>query len=65
MRDDLLWISRKVDAVMVESSEFGRKYEIRGFLEGPSGRSAEVVLVWIILREEDVPRFITAYPGGK
>jgi len=65
LRDDLLGVSRQVEVVVKESSEFGRKYEIRCRLEGPSGRSAEIVIVWIILREEDVPRFITAYPGGK
>ena len=65
LRDDLLQVSRDVDVVMGQASDFGQKYEIRGRLEGPSGRSAEVVLVWMILHEEDVPRFITAYPGGK
>ena len=50
LRDDLLGVLREVDVVVRESSEFGRKYEIRGLLAGPSGRSAEVVLVWIILR---------------
>jgi hypothetical protein len=45
-------------------SKYGQKYEIRGLLTGPSGRSAEVVSVWIIRASEDVPRFVTAYPGG-
>jgi hypothetical protein len=30
----------------------------------PSGRSAEVVSVWVVRTGEDFPRFVTAYPGG-
>lgn len=46
------------------TSRYGQKYEIRAMLTGPAGRSAEVVSVWIVLANEDVPRFVTAYPGG-
>ena len=46
------------------SSDYGQKYLVRGILEGPSERSAEVVTVWIILSGEVVPRFVTAFPGG-
>ncbi len=46
-----------------EKTEYGAKYEVRGMITGPNGRSAEVVKVWIILTGEDVPRFITAYTG--
>ncbi|MGH2771555.1 MAG: DUF6883 domain-containing protein [Actinomycetota bacterium] len=46
-----------------EASAFGRKFEVRGDLAGPSDR-AEIVSVWIILEGEDHPRLVTAYPGG-
>jgi hypothetical protein len=46
-----------------QRSPFGSKYEVRGTLFGPSGRRAEVVTVWVILTDEIVPRFVTAYPG--
>ena len=46
-----------------EKTEYGQKYEVRGSMTGPNGRSAEVVTVWIVLTGEDVPRFITAYSG--
>lgn len=45
-------------------SWYGQKYEIRAMMTGPAGRSAEVVSVWIVLANEDIPRFLTAYPGG-
>ena len=52
------------EAQPATTSSYGQKYEIRAILTGPAGRSAEVVSVWIILAREDVPRLVTAYPGG-
>lgn len=52
------------DATPRESTRYGQKYEIRAALVGPSGRAAEVVSVWVVLVNEDFPRFVTAYPGG-
>jgi len=52
-----------LDAEPLEVNEYGQEDEIRGRLRGPNGQSAEFVSVWIILRGEDVPRFVTAYPG--
>lgn len=52
------------DAQPAAASPYGQKYEIRAILIGPSGRSAEVVSIWIILAGEDAPRLVTAYPGG-
>jgi hypothetical protein len=43
---------------------YGQKYSIRATLTGPSGRSADVVSVWVIRRGEEIPRFVTAYPEG-
>ena len=50
-------------AVEGERSTYGQKFEIRGRLVGPSGRDAEIISVWIILRGADAPRFVTAFPG--
>lgn len=52
------------DAIPRESTRYGQKWEIRAPLVGPSGNPAEVVSVWVILVNEDFPRFVTAYPGG-
>jgi len=52
------------DAQPTTPSECGQKYEIRAILVGPDGRGAPVVSVWIVRRDEDMPRFVTAYPGG-
>ena len=49
-------------ADVLESTEYGTKYVVRGSIIGPSGRTLAIVTVWIILISEDTPRFVTAYP---
>lgn len=46
-----------------EDHPYGTIYEIIGDLTGPSGKILYVRSVWIILKSEDRPRFVTAYPG--
>ena len=52
------------DAMLGQRSQYGQKYEIHATLVGPSGRSADVVSVWIVRPGEDFARFVTAYPEG-
>ena len=51
------------DAHLGKHTGFGQKYVGEGTIEGPGGRSASIVVVWIVLVAEDFPRFVTAYPG--
>ncbi len=37
-----------LDARLVESGEYGTKYEICGKLTGPNGRTLRVVSIWMI-----------------
>ena len=60
---DLRDLALSGDAQPGQPSPYGQKYEIRGILRGPSGKSAEVLTVWIILTSGDVPQFVTAFPG--
>jgi len=53
------------EAVATEANEYGQTYEVRASIEGPAGRAAAVVAVWIVLRGEDFPRFVTAFPGAR
>jgi hypothetical protein len=48
----------------VETAEYGTKYVVEGSLASPSGETIQVVTVWVILKGENVPRFVTAYSGG-
>jgi hypothetical protein len=47
----------------VVPTDYGMKYVIRANLKGPNGKTAALVSVWIVLKQEDFPRFVTAYPG--
>ena len=44
-------------------TQYGQKFVVRGILQGPSGATAPLVTVWIVVREDEAPRLITAYPG--
>ena len=46
------------DAVNAGRTAFGTKFRVTGRIG-----TAEIVTVWIILEGEEVPRFLTAYPG--
>lgn len=52
------------DAEPGASAAYGQKFTIRAILKGPTGESATVVSVWFIPAGKNVPRFVTAYPGG-
>ena len=48
----------------VEEIRYGTKFIIEGQLECPSGEEVKVITVWVILKGENIPRFVTVYPGG-
>jgi hypothetical protein len=60
---DLRALVAASDAVRGQATPHGQKYEVRGILQGPSGRAAALITVWIVLAGEDAPRLVTAYPG--
>ena len=63
LEQDLLRFANSDEAVPGKESPYGQRYEIRGTLNGPSGKSARVLTVWIVRFESDVPEFVTAFPG--
>ncbi len=65
LQSALLQLGRDGDAELAATSVFGQKYEVRGIIQGPTGETALLVTVWIILTGESVPRFITAHPGSR
>jgi hypothetical protein len=50
------------DVISMESSH-GIKYIVDGTLMTPSGKSPMVRTVWIVDKESENPRLVTAYPG--
>ena len=64
LRDELYRFVKQ-EAHLGGTTRFGQKYVVPGTIQGPSGRVAYLVVVWIVLNGEDFPRFVTAYPGAK
>ena len=52
------------EAELGAASVFGQRYVVRSTIQGPSGLTAVVVTVWIMLAGETTPRLITAHPGS-
>lgn len=52
------------DLAKIEEMHYGKKFIIEGQLECPSGKKVKVITVWVILKDENIPRFVTVYPGG-
>ena len=50
------------DAQVLDESEYGQKYVVRGRIGGPGARQTEVESVWIIRAGDDTPRLVTVYP---
>ena len=63
LEQDLLALAASGEAEPGRESPYGQKYEIHGTLNGPFGKSARVLTVWIVRFETDVPQFVTAFPG--
>lgn len=65
LASDLLRIAKDGAVSTGPSTDYGQKYEVRGRLIGPAGRSAAIVTAWIVLRGEAAPRFVTAFPENR
>lgn len=63
LRADLLALAGTNDALPGQRGPYGTKYEVSGILRGPSGRDAVFTTVWMVPVGEDIPEFVTAYPG--
>jgi hypothetical protein len=54
-----------LEAKLLETDEYGAKYEIRGKLTGPNGRTWRVVSIWMIEDATGLAKFVTLYPDKK
>jgi hypothetical protein len=61
----LLSIAQTEEVDAETKSPFGVKYIIDGNLMTPAGIVVSIRTVWIIEKDEDVPRFVTAHPISK
>jgi hypothetical protein len=51
-----------LEAKRLEHGEYGTKYEIRGKLKGPNGRTLRVVSIWMTEAAGGKSKFVTLYP---
>ena len=51
------------DVTNTEETPYGEKFTIKGWLECPKDEKVKVVTVWVILEGDNIPRFVTVYPG--
>ena len=58
---DLRKLATDVDAEPAAPNQFGDKFVVRGILFGPAQQGL-LLSVWIVLTDENFPRFVTAYP---
>ena len=65
LQDDLRMLLKTNDAVLIEKTEYGKMYEIKGELTGPDKISLYVCTIWIIEIETGITKFITMYPDKR
>lgn len=62
LADALRTQARRNPVVAEVDSSYGTRYSVDGELETPDGRRPRVRTVWILERDSDEPRLITAHP---
>ncbi len=64
LSDALRALAVNGDVVSHTDSRHGRTFVVDGAIQAPRGRNPIVRTVWIVDAGQDVPRLVTAYPGG-
>jgi hypothetical protein len=62
LEGDLQEVARSGLVTETVTTPFGTKYVVDGRVTTPSGRELVLRTVWMIASNEEVPRFVTAYP---
>lgn len=65
LADSLLEMVLHAATYTAEESVYGVKYTVPGRIPTPSGRSVNIVTVWIAEPADPRPRLVTAYPGRR
>lgn len=62
LEQELLKVARSQEVTETISTEHGSKYVMVGTINTPSGRTVNILTVWIIDIGKENPRFVTARP---
>ena len=65
LENDLREQILSTDARPTENTEYGQKYEIRGELVGPNGKSLAVCTIWMTESATGRTKFITMHPDKR
>jgi hypothetical protein len=62
LAEALSTLAQSNPVVVAVDSPYGTRYSVDGELQTPSGRRPRVRTVWILERDSEEPRLITAHP---
>lgn len=62
LENDLRQQILMLEATLIENTQYGPMYEIRGDLTGPNSKTLAVFTVWMTEIATGVTKFITMYP---
>ena len=62
LEHDLHQLIQTSEVSDIKTTPYGIKYEIRGILNGPNGRTLHIVTIWIKLETTEDIRFVTLFP---
>jgi hypothetical protein len=65
LKDDIRKEVLPKDASLIESTNYGKMYEIRARLTGPNGKTLPIRTIWMIETATDTTKFITMYPDKR
>ena len=62
LKEGLITIAQSENVKDLLSSSYGIKYIIDGMIHTPNGIFIKMRTIWIIDKDQERPRFVTAYP---
>lgn len=65
LKDDIRKQVLPKPASLIESTDYGKMYEIRARLKGPSGKTLPVRTIWMVEAATVTTKFITMYPDKR
>lgn len=65
LKDGLLWVGRTQPVIEIESTPYGVKYVVEGYIQNAKEVLWPVRVVWIVDTGQTAPRFVTARPIKK
>lgn len=62
LENDLRNLLLSRNAQLIENTQYGQMYEIKGKLSGPNGKRLSVYTIWMTESETENTKFVTMYP---